>query len=172
MYRKQDVLEILKDFGKSQITPKQVARVLGMMASTLSGLPEGVPFLGVSGEVTSHGAGKAPTTWDVKNFVAAVQTLVPNLIWRDVILELDYPGFFLPSPEALGLIMSVYRVASRDPFPMESLYLGWECPKGQLSWCKQALAGCPDFSFAQFPYRSMHVEDLKLNITSEEAKSW
>jgi len=57
---------------------------------------------------------------------------VPNLIWRDVILELDYPGFFLPSPEALGLIMSVYRVASRDPFPMESLYLGWECPKGQV----------------------------------------
>ena len=31
---------------------------------------------GVSGEVTSHGAGKAPTTWDVKNFVTAVQTLV------------------------------------------------------------------------------------------------
>jgi len=77
---KQDVLEILKDFGKSQITPKQVARVLGMMASTLSGLPEGVPFLGVSGEVTSHGAGKAPTTWDVKNFVAAVQTLVSTII--------------------------------------------------------------------------------------------
>ena len=47
-------------------------------------------------------------------------------------MELDYPGFFLPSPEALGLIMSVYRVASRDPFPMESLYLGWECPKGQV----------------------------------------
>ena len=29
------MLEILKDFGKSQITPKQVARVLGVYACTV-----------------------------------------------------------------------------------------------------------------------------------------
>lgn len=57
---------------------------------------------------------------------------VPNLIWREVMLELDYPGFFLPSPEALSLIMTTHRMVSRDPFPLEVLYLGWDNPKGQV----------------------------------------
>lgn len=43
--RKQDMLEILKDFGKSNITPAVIARVLGMMAQTHSNLPESIPYL-------------------------------------------------------------------------------------------------------------------------------
>ena len=42
---KQDMLEILKDYGKANITPAVVARVLGMMAHTHSNLPESIPYL-------------------------------------------------------------------------------------------------------------------------------
>lgn len=39
------MLEILKDYGKGNITPAVVARVLGMMAHTHSNLPESIPYL-------------------------------------------------------------------------------------------------------------------------------
>ena len=44
-FSKQDALEILKDYGRNLITPGAVARVLGMMAQTHTGLPESVPYL-------------------------------------------------------------------------------------------------------------------------------
>ena len=64
--RKQDMVEILKDYGKAQVTAKCIARVLGMllcchgcgqtfidfffffvgmMAGTVTGLPESTPLL-------------------------------------------------------------------------------------------------------------------------------
>lgn len=49
-YRKQDALEILKDYGRNLITPGTVARILGMMAQTHTGLPESVPYLVREGE--------------------------------------------------------------------------------------------------------------------------
>ena len=65
-FRKQDMVEILKDYGKAQVTAKCIARVLGvllcchgcaqtfiamllfstgMMAGTVTGLPESTPLL-------------------------------------------------------------------------------------------------------------------------------
>ena len=45
---------------------------------------------GVTGD-PPHYTGKSPTTWDVRVFVQALQSLLPNLNWREVILYLDYP---------------------------------------------------------------------------------
>ena len=45
MYSKQDMLEILKDYGKVNITPAVVARVLGMMAQTHSDLSDSLPYM-------------------------------------------------------------------------------------------------------------------------------
>ena len=39
------MLEILKDFGKANITPAVVARVLGMMAQTHSDLSDSLPYM-------------------------------------------------------------------------------------------------------------------------------
>ena len=52
--------------------------------------------------------------------------------WRELILHLDYPGFVLPSPEALSLIMTAYNMACREPFPLECVHLSWSNPRGQV----------------------------------------
>ena len=52
--------------------------------------------------------------------------------WRELILHLDYPGFVLPSPEALSLIMTAYNLACREPFPLECVHLAWANPRGQV----------------------------------------
>ena len=93
--------------------------------------------------------------------------------WREVILNLDYPEFFLESPEGLSLIMTGYKSVSRDPFPLETIYLGWSCTRGQLSLLRQAIKGCSEFSIAQFPLYSLQLSDeLKINLHSDEARTW
>ena len=93
--------------------------------------------------------------------------------WREVILHLDYPEFYLDSPEGLSLIFTAFKSVSREPFPLETIYLGWSCTRGQLSLFKQAIKGCAEFSIAQFPLCSMQLhDDLKVNLNSDEAKTW
>ena len=93
-----------------------------------------------------------------------------------MIQSLDYPGFYVPSPEALSLIITAYNQASRDPFPLDCLYMvEWRNTRGQLSWVKTAIVGCPEFSVAQFPLACIPqglVEELKINLTIEEAMTW
>lgn len=52
--------------------------------------------------------------------------------WRELILHLDYPEFYLPSPEALSLVMTAYNMACREPFPLECVHLAWTNPRGQV----------------------------------------
>ena len=127
---------------------------------------------GVTGD-PPHYTGKSPTTWDVRVFVQALQSLLPNLNWREVILYLDYPEFNLSSPEGLNLIVSAFKLATRDTFPVECFYLVWRNTRGHLSLLKQAIVGCPEFSVAQYPMVVMQLSDEnKFNLNSEEAKTW
>ena len=70
------MLEILKDYGKSNITPAVVARVLGMMAQTChsNNLLDSVPYVSTSGD-SSRAPSKSMNTWDSKVLAAALQTL-------------------------------------------------------------------------------------------------
>lgn len=90
-----------------------------------------------------------------------------------MILNLDYPEFYLDSPEGLALIMTGFKSVTRDPFPLETIYLGWSCTRGQLSLLRQAIKGCSEFSIAQSPLYSLQLnEELKTNLHSEEARTW
>ena len=121
----------------------------------------------------AHFSGKPPSTWDVRIFVQALQSLLPNLNWREVILWLDYPEFHLSSPDGLNLIVSAFKLATRDTFPLECFYLSWRNTQGHLSLLKQAIIGCPEFSVAQYPMVIMQLTDEhKFNLNSEEAKTW
>lgn len=96
-----------------------------------------------------------------------------DLNWREVILNLDYPEFNLDSPKGLALIITGFKSVSRDPFPLETIYLGWSSTSSQLSLLKQAIKGSPEFSIAQFPLCSMQLSDeLKANLNSEDARTW
>jgi hypothetical protein len=46
----------------------------------------------------------------------------PKLNWATVIKHLDHPGFLLTDQKGLALIASIYRKASKDPFPLVRLY--------------------------------------------------
>ncbi len=51
----------------------------------------------------------------------------------------------------------------------------WRNTKGQLSWIRAAIKGCPEFSVAQFPLACIPqglVEELKINLTADEALTW
>lgn len=90
-----------------------------------------------------------------------------------MILNLDYPEFNLDSPKGLALIITGFKSVSRDPFPLETIYLGWSSTSSQLSLLKQAIKGSPEFSIAQFPLCSMQLSDeLKANLNSEDARTW
>ena len=71
------MLEILKDYGKSNITPAVIARVLGMMAQTShsNALLDGMPYVSTSSDSTRTPA-KSVTSWDSKVLASALQTLV------------------------------------------------------------------------------------------------
>ena len=46
------------------------------------------------------------------------------------------------------------------------------CYTLQLSWFQQTLSGCPDFSFANYPFDPVSLEPLKNTFSGEEAKTW
>ena len=83
--RKQDMLEILKDYGKFNITPAVVARVLGMMAQTTDSLPESVPYIGASGD-SSRIQTKTLGSWDTKVLATALQALVSAYNYTRIII--------------------------------------------------------------------------------------
>ena len=74
------MLEILKDYGKSNITPAVIARVLGMMAQTShdNALLDSMPYVSTSSDSTRTPA-KSVTSWDSRVLASALQTLVFNI---------------------------------------------------------------------------------------------
>ena len=71
------MLEILKDYGKSNITPAVIARVLGMMAQTShsNSLIDSTPYVSTSGD-SSRAVSKSVTSWDSRVLAASLQALV------------------------------------------------------------------------------------------------
>ena len=47
---------------------------------------------------------------------------VPHLDWREVIIELDYPEFFVPDVQGLNFILEAYNLATTEPFPTTAIY--------------------------------------------------
>ncbi len=74
----------------------------------------------------------------------------PKLSWPLVIKHLDHPEFQLHDPKGLALVMSIYRKATKEPFPSDFLIAeNWKNTAGQLSFLKLAVAAPPDvFNFA------------------------
>lgn len=134
------------------------------------------PGIGLSSERETEGEG-GQQSWVLETFLSVLKDLVPSLNWRELVLALDHPEFSLPDPDSLSFIMRAYRLATQDPFPVEVLYRYDSCPlslpslllsrrpwenrEGQLSWLRHALSGCADFSFADYQYRRVHIEQTK-----------
>ena len=75
------MLEILKDYGKANITPAVIARVLGMMTQTShsNALVDGTPYVSTTGE-SSRTVTKSVTSWDSRVLAGSLQILVRFLL--------------------------------------------------------------------------------------------
>ena len=58
---------------------------------------------------------------------------IPLLSWRQVIQELDYPEFHVPSREGLQLLFTACHRGLMEIFPVDVLYRTWTNTEGQVS---------------------------------------
>ncbi|XP_064878487.1 CCR4-NOT transcription complex subunit 1-like isoform X13 [Oncorhynchus nerka] len=160
---------IILQYGVREVTASQVARVLGMMARTHSGLSDGIPLQSISApgsgiwsDGKDKGDGSQAHTWNVEVLIDVVKEVNPNLNFKEVTYELDHPGFIIR--ESKGLQMVVYgiqRGLGMEVFPVDLIYRPWKHAEGQLSFIQHSLMSPDVFCFADYPCHTVAIDILK-----------
>lgn len=160
---------LLKQF--TEFDEQAVAEVLGLMARTVRGLePDSLGLAGTLNSVfdttassSGHNSqGDSGTGWNYAAVVDAFKSRAPDLSWARVIECLDYEGFTVPDGQGFILLISAYRRATTDPFPLAAV-VGrlWTNTAGQLSFLQQAVLAPPDvFTFESSQQKLPPVEGL------------
>ncbi|MBZ3871270.1 CCR4-NOT transcription complex subunit 1 [Sciurus carolinensis] len=98
----EECRNIIMQFGVREVTAAQVARVLGMMARTHSGLTDGIPLQN------------------------------PSLNFKEVTYELDHPGFQIRDSKGLhNVVYGIQRGLGMEVFPVDFIYRPWKHAEGQ-----------------------------------------
>ncbi len=133
------------------LKPTDVSRIIGMMSRTHTGLEESA-MLHTFTKNSTWSARPGLKTWNINVFVDTLKEMYPKLSWQAVIQGLDHPEFQLYDNRGFGLILAVYRRATKAPFPVEALFNLWTNTSVQLSLLKLAVLCAPDtFSFYCLP---------------------
>lgn len=127
------------NFGFRELTPASVARTIGYMARTHTGLDENMlrhlrngtlPTWTEQEPPADKAEGGQPTTWNMDVFIQVsselprfllcaswsalfiqvIMELAPNLNWEDVITELDHPGFNVRDRAGLRALMTALQL--------------------------------------------------------------
>ena len=153
-------------FGQfASLKPQDVARIIGMMSRTHTGLEESA-MVHTFSKNSSWNAKPGLKTWNVNVFVDTVKEMYPKLNWQSVIQGLDHPEFQLYDGRGFALILSVHRRATKAQFPVEALFGVWSNTSVQLSMLKLAVNTPPDvFSFYCLPPVA-HLESYPHSIRS------
>ena len=99
---RQNLLQLV---GGPKISAATVARIIGVMVRTHTGLEDPATLQNLNATGTSIWDKKdpeAPKTWNMEVFIKAVHELHPTLNWKEIIDELDHPGFVIK--DRIGLI--------------------------------------------------------------------
>ncbi|KAD3069237.1 hypothetical protein R6Q59_016720 [Mikania micrantha] len=91
-----------------------------------------------------------PNSWNTDVLIESIKQLAPGISWTTVIENLDHEGFYVPDEAAFLLLISCYKHASQDPFPLAAVCGSvWKNIEGQLSFLKYAVSVPPEvFMFA------------------------
>ncbi|XP_073515918.1 CCR4-NOT transcription complex subunit 1 isoform X1 [Phyllobates terribilis] len=165
----EECRNIIVQFGVREVTAAQVARVLGMMARTHSGLTDGISLQSISppgSGIWSDGKDKSDSvqahTWNVEVFIDVVKELNPSLNFKDVIYELDNPVFLIRDSKALQTVVyGIQRGLGLDVFPADLIYRAWKHAEGQLSFIQYSLMNPDIFCFADYPCHAVATDILK-----------
>ncbi|KAI7748628.1 hypothetical protein M8C21_012428 [Ambrosia artemisiifolia] len=143
--------DVLSSF--SPLTEVTVARILGTIIRSDAGLQDNENAL--STFFSSIGRGtlsdmSALNSWNTDVLIESIKQLAPGISWTTVIENLDHEGFYVPDEAAFSLLISCYRHASQDPFPLAAVCGNvWRNTEGQLSFLKYAISVPPEvFTFA------------------------
>ncbi|XP_024279718.2 CCR4-NOT transcription complex subunit 1 isoform X18 [Oncorhynchus tshawytscha] len=160
---------IILQYGVREVTASQVARVLGMMARTHSGLSDGIPLQSISAPgsgIWSDGKDKSDGsqahTWNVEVLIDVVKEVNPNLNFKEVTYELDHPGFMIRDSKGLQMVVyGIQRGLGMEVFPVDLIYRPWKHAEGQLSFIQHSLMSPDVFCFADFPCHTVAIDILK-----------
>lgn len=123
---------------------------------------------------SSGGGGNSPT-WKPDIFAQAVKEILPNLVWKEVCVQLDNKEFFIRDRQGLNLLLTVFRLGTGgNLFPTECIYRHWQNVTGQLSLITTILKNPDLFSFADYIFTPAPVEVLKTPPENEnkEIATW
>ncbi|CAG0883626.1 unnamed protein product [Darwinula stevensoni] len=172
----------LVNIGLPEITPGAVAKVLALMIRTHTGLGDPVSLQNLQSPSSlwndkdkSESSGQFQTSWNIENFIMALNEIQANLNWRDVVLQLDHPGFVVKDRHGLNLLIKALKLGLQNQsFPIELTYRHWKNVDGQLSLIHHILKGSDILCFADFPCRQVNVEILKSPPEAEnkEIATW
>lgn len=165
----EECRNIIVQFGVREVTAVQVARVLGMMARTHSGLTDGIPLQSISAPgsgIWSDGKDKSDSTqahtWNVEVLIDVVKELNPSLNFKEVTYELDHPGFLMRDSKGLQIVVyGIQRGLGMDVFPVDLIYRPWKHAEGQLSFIQHSLLNPEIFCFADYPCHTVATDILK-----------
>ncbi|KAG9271952.1 CCR4-NOT transcription complex subunit 1 isoform X3 [Astyanax mexicanus] len=160
---------IILQYGVREVTASQVARVLGMMARTHSGLSDGIalqsisaPGSGIWSDGKDKSDGSQPHTWNVEVLIDVVKELNPNLNFKEVTYELDHPGLMIRDSKGLQMVVyGIQRGLGMEVFPVDLIYRPWKHAEGQLSFIQQSLMSPEVFCFADYPCHTVAIDILK-----------
>ncbi|KAG0490342.1 hypothetical protein HPP92_007205 [Vanilla planifolia] len=110
-------------------------------------------------------------SWNVDVLVDSIGQLAPTINWTNVMLNLDHEGFNIPDVKSFSQLMSVYRKACQDPFPLLTVCGSvWRNTEGQLSFLRHAVSAHPDvFTFA---HSSRQLSDLIHFANKDGNQAW
>ncbi|XP_059523864.1 CCR4-NOT transcription complex subunit 1 isoform X9 [Myotis daubentonii] len=165
----EECRNIIMQFGVREVTAGQVARVLGMMARTHSGLTDGIPLQSISAPgsgIWSDGKDKSDGaqahTWNVEVLIDVLKELNPGLNFKEVTYELDHPGFQIRDSKGLhNVVYGIQRGLGMDVFPVDLIYRPWKNAEGQLSFIQHSLINPEIFCFADYPCHTVVIDILK-----------
>ncbi|KYO27501.1 CCR4-NOT transcription complex subunit 1 isoform A [Alligator mississippiensis] len=165
----EECRNIIMQFGVREVTASQVARVLGMMARTHSGLTDGIPLQSISAPgsgIWSDGKDKSDGTqahtWNVEVLIDVLKELNPSLNFKEVTYELDHPGFQIRDNKGLQIVVfGIQRGLGMEVFPVDLIYRPWKHAEGQLSFIQHSLINPEIFCFADYPCHTVATDILK-----------
>ncbi|XP_020701272.1 CCR4-NOT transcription complex subunit 1 isoform X2 [Dendrobium catenatum] len=153
-----------------------VARLISTIFSTRTGLEDAqdIHYTFCSAVGSSLACESSSfNSWNVDVLVDSIRQLAPTINWVNVMENLDHEGFNIPDEASFSLLMSIYRKACQDPFPLHAVcgYV-WRNAEGQLSLLRHAVSARPDvFTFAHSSRHLIHSDSFQF-ANKEGNQAW
>ena len=158
--------------GSGEIHAATVARIIGVMVRTHTGLDDSASLQNLNATGTSlwekDKDPASPKTWNLEVFIQVVHDLPTGstLHWKEIIYELDHPGFLVKDRQGLIILIKALKLGFQIqgfqlPFPVDMFYRQSKNSDGQVTPFQQILRNLDIFNFADHHHHPVAVEVLK-----------